>query len=406
MRVLYAFLTVSLLFAATSAAAGQRLDKRVKIGVLTDLSSLYSSETGPGSVLAAQMAVADSGMTKKGWTIKVISADFQNSIDVGADIARQWFDHDNVDVILDVPNSAVALAVSRVASEKNAVLLISGAGASELTGKDCSPNMVQWTYDTWMLAHGAAKAIVQAGGETWYFLAVDYVFGKELESEAAAVVKAHGGRILGESKHPLNAADFSSYLLQAKNSHAQVIALADAGGDAMNAIKQAHEFEIASGGQQIAPLLFSISEVHALGLKVAQGLEVTSAFYWDQNNGTRAFAKRFAARMKTHAMPTMAQAGVYASVLHYLKALAALGGNPHNGREVVAKMKTIPTDDPLFGKGEIRVDGRTIHPAYLFKVKTPAESKGPWDLYKLVATIPAKDAFRPLDQGGCPLVKH
>ena len=265
---------------------------------------------------------------------------------------------------------------------------------------------MHWTYDTWMLAHGTGKAIVQSGGKTWFFVTADYAFGAELERDTSAVIKANGGRVVGTAKHPLNTADFSSYLLQAQSSKAQVIGLANAGGDTANAIKQAHEFGITSAGQQLAALLLFISDVHALGLETAQGLEFTSTFYWDQNDSTRAFAKRFSDRMKNKAMPTMVQAGVYASVLHYLKAMKALGGNPHDGAKEVAEMKRLPTDDPLFGKGQIRQDGRAIHPAYLFKVKTPAESKGPWDDFKLLATIPANEAFRPLDQGGCPLVKQ
>ena len=405
MRMQRSIFAASLFLAITGAAAGRTLDKTVKIGVLTDLSSLYADDTGQGSVLAAHMAVEDSGLTKKGWKITVISADHQNKPDIGADIARQWFDLDKVDAIADVPNSGVAFAVNQVVREKNGVFLASGAGSASLTGKDCSPNTVQWTYDTWMLAHATGKAIIATGGKTWYFITADYAFGTQLQRDTTAVIKANGGRVLGSSRAPLNTADFSSYLLQAQNSKAQVIGLADAGGDAMNAIKQAHEFGITSGGQRLAALVLLINNVHALGLDIAQGLELSETFYWDQNAGTRAFSKRFAARMKNHAMPTMIQAGVYGVVFHYLKALKALGGNPHNGVKEVAEMEAIPTDDPLFGKGKIRVDGRAIHPAYVFKVKTPAESKGPWDLYKLVATIPAKDAFRPLDQGGCPLVK-
>ena len=396
----------SALLSLTTGAMAQKLDKNVKIGSLSDQSGLYADLGGPGSTLAAQMAVEDSGLTKKGWHITVISADHLNKPDVGANIARKWFDEDKVDAIVDVPNSGVALAVNQVVKEKNGVFLVSGAATADLTGKACTPNTVHWTYDTWMLAHGTGRAIVKSGGKTWFFLTADYAFGKALQHDTTAVIEANGGKVLGAVRHPLNTADFSSYLLQAQSSKAQVIGLANAGGDTTNAIKQAHEFGITAKGQKLAALLLFISDVHALGLEVAQGLEFTTTFYWDQNPGTRAFSKRFAARMKSHAMPTMVQAGVYASVIHYLKALKALGGNPHNGAEVVAEMKKIPTDDPLFGKGVIRADGRAIHPAYLWKVKSPSESKYPWDYFQLVAKIPASKAFRPLNQGGCPLVKQ
>ena len=380
-------------------------DKIVKIGVLTDLSSLYADLGGPGSTLAAQMAVEDSGLTKKGWTIDVISSDHQNKPDVGVGIARKWFDEDKIDVIADVPNSAVALAVAAVVKEKNGVYLNSGAATSDLTGRACTPNTVHWTYDTYTLANGTGKAVVKAGGDTWFFITADYAFGHALQRDTSAVVEANGGKILGSVNVPLNTPDFSSFVLQAQASGAKIIGLANAGGDTTNSIKQAHEYGIAGGGQKLAALLLFISDVNALGLKIAQGLQFTETFYWDMNDGTRAFSKRFAERMKNHAEPTMVQAGVYASLIHYFKALEALGGNPHDGAKVVAKMKEMPTDDPLFGKGMIRIDGRTIHPAYLFQVKSPAESKYPWDYYKLIATIPAEEAFRPLAESQCPLVK-
>ena len=380
-------------------------DRFVKIGVLTDLSSLYADLGGPGSTLAAQMAVEDSGLTTKGWTIDVISSDHQNKPDVGVGIARKWFDEDKVDVIADVPNSGVALAVAAVVKEKNGVYLNSGAASSDLTGRACTPNTVHWTYDTYTLANGTGKAVVKAGGDTWFFITADYAFGHALQRDTSAVVEANGGKILGSVNVPLNTPDFSSFVLQAQASGAKIIGLANAGGDTTNSIKQAHEYGIAGGGQKLAALLLFISDVNALGLKVAQGLQFTETFYWDMNDGTRAFSKRFVERMKNHAEPTMVQAGVYASLIHYFKALEALGGNPHDGAKVVAKMKEMPTDDPLFGKGMIRIDGRTIHPAYLFQVKSPAESKYPWDYYKLIATIPAEEAFRPLAESQCPLVK-
>jgi branched-chain amino acid transport system substrate-binding protein len=380
-------------------------DKIVKIGVLTDLSSLYADLGGPGSILAAQMAVEDSGLTSKGWTIDVISGDHQNKPDIGVGIARKWFDEDKVDVIADVPNSGVALAVAAVVKEKNGVYLNSGAASSDLTGRACTPNTVHWTYDTYTLANGTGKAVVKAGGDTWFFITADYAFGHALQRDTSAVVEANGGKILGSVNVPLNTPDFSSFVLQAQASGAKIIGLANAGGDTTNSIKQAHEYGIAGGGQKLAALLLFISDVNALGLVIAQGLQFTETFYWDMNDGTRAFSKRFVERMKNHAEPTMVQAGVYASLIHYFKALEALGGNPHDGAKVVAKMKEMPTDDPLFGKGMIRIDGRTIHPAYLFQVKSPAESKYPWDYYKLIATIPAEEAFRPLAESPCPLVK-
>jgi branched-chain amino acid transport system substrate-binding protein len=391
----------SLLFATVAYAD----DKVVKIGSLSDQASLYADVGGPGSTLAAQMAVEDSGLTKKGWTIDVLTGDHQNKPDVGVGVARKWFDEDKVDVIVDVPNSGVALAVSAVVKEKNGVFLNSGAATSDLTGKACTPNTIHWTYDTYALANGTGKAVVKAGGDTWFFVTADYAFGHALQRDTSAVIEANGGKVLGSVNVPINTPDFSSFLLQAQSSKAKVIGLANAGGDTTNAIKQAHEFGIAAGGQKLAALLLFISDVNALGLDVAQGLEFTETFYWDMNDGTRAFSERFSKRMKNHAEPTMVQAGVYSSVVHYLKALDAMGGNPHDGAKVVAKMKEMPTDDPLFGKGVIREDGRVIHPAYLFEVKSPAESKYPWDYYKLVGTIPADEAFRPLAQGDCPLVK-
>jgi branched-chain amino acid transport system substrate-binding protein len=400
-------LSIAAAFLASLSLASAALadDKIVKIGALSDQSGLYMDLGGPGSTLAAQMAVEDSGLTKKGWTIDVVAADHQNKPDVGTGIVRKWIDEDKVDVIVDSPNSGVSLAVTQVVKEKNGVFLNSGAATSDLTGKACTPNTIHWTYDTYALANGTGKAVVKAGGDTWFFLTADYAFGHALQNDTTAVIQANGGKVVGAVNIPLNTPDFSSYLLQAQSSKAKIIGLANAGGDTTNSIKQAHEFGIVAGGQKLAALLLFISDVNALGLDVAQGLQLTAAFYWDMNDGTRAFSKRFSERMKNHAMPTMVQAGVYSSVIHYLKALDSLGGNPHDGAKVVAKMKEMPTDDPLFGKGSIRIDGRVIHPVYLFEVKTPAESKYPWDYYKLIATIPADEAFRPLADGACPLVK-
>src|SRR3984957_6294571 len=314
-------------------------DKIVKIGVLTDLSSLYADLGGPGSILAAQMAVEDSGLTKKGWTIDIISGDHQNKPDIGVGIARKWYNENKVDVVVDVPNSGVGLAIAGVAKEKNFVYMNSGGASSDLTGKACTPNTIHWTYDTYALANGTGKAVVKAGGDSWFFLTADYAFGHALQRDTSAVVEANGGKVVGSVNVPLNTPDFSSFLLQAQGSKAKVIGLAHAGGGTNNSIKQAHEFGIAGGGQKLAALLLFISDVNALGLEVAQGLQLTSAFYWDMNEGTRAFAKRFSERMKNHAEPTMVQAGVYSSVAHYLKTLEALGGNPHDGAKVVAKMK-------------------------------------------------------------------
>ena len=393
----------ALLLGAVTQGLAQ--DKVVKIGSLSDQSGLYSDVGGPGSTLAAQMAVEDSGLLGKGWKIDVISGDHQNKPDIGSNIARQWFDIDKVDVIVDVPNSGVALAVNNIIKEKNAVFLNSGAGTSDLTNAQCSPNTIHWTYDTFMLANGTGTALTKAGGNSWFFLTADYAFGAALERDTTAAVTANGGKVAGGVKHPLNTSDFSSFLLQAQASKAKVIGLANAGGDTSNAIKQASEFGIIQGGQKLAALLMFITDVHAIGLPVAQGLSFTETFYWDMNDQTRAFSKRFQERIRNKQVPTMSQAGVYSSLIHYFKALEALGGNPHDGVKVVAKMKEMPTDDALFGKGSIQPNGRKIHPAYLFEVKKPAESKGPWDYYKTVSTIPAEEAFTPLAKSTCALLK-
>ncbi len=398
-RIVVLAVVVALMAAPASA---QISDGVIKIGVLNDQSSLYADLAGQGSVVAARMAVEDFGSDKKGLKVEIISADHQNKPDVGSQIARQWFDTDKVDVIVDVPNSGVALAINQIAKDKGKALLVSGAATADLTGKACSPNTIHWTYDTWALANGTGNAIVKTGGDTWFFITADYAFGHALERDTEAVVVKAGGKVLGKVRHPLNNQDFSSFLLQAQASKAKIIGLANAGGDTTNAIKQGAEFGIVKGGQNFAGLLVFVTDVHALGLPAAQGLILTETFYWDQNDRTRAFAKRFAERDRgIH--PTMIHAGVYSAVTHYLKAIEALKGD--DGTKVIAKMKDTPTDDPLFGKGTIRADGRKVHPAYLFEVKKPAESKGPWDYYTLRATIPAEQAFRPLDQGDCPLVK-
>jgi branched-chain amino acid transport system substrate-binding protein len=397
-------LTLTTALVAAGGASAQTMDKNVKIGSLGDMASLYADIGGQGSVVAAQMAVEDSGLLKEGWKIEVISADHQNKPDVGANIARQWIDVDKVDAFVDLASSGVGLAVANVAKEKNVVNLNSGSATSDLTNSACNANTIHWAYDTYMLANGTGKAIVKAGGDTWFFLTADYAFGHALERDTAAVVTANGGKVIGEVAHPLNTSDFSSFLLQAQASKAKIIGLANAGGDTTNSIKQAAEFGIVSGGQKLAGLLLFITDVNSLGLNVTQGLNFTTTFYWDMNDETRAFTKRFNERYKK-SPPTMPMAGVYSSVVHYLKALKELGGNPHDGRAVVAKMKSMPTDDPLFGKGTIQPNGRKLHPAYLVEVKKPSESKYPWDYLKIVSTIPADQAFTPLDKSTCSLLK-
>jgi len=384
------------------AAQAQVSDGIIKIGVLSDMSSLYADLDGAGSVAAAQMAVEDFGAAAKGMKVEIISADHQNKPDVASSVARQWFDVDKVDMITGTTNSGVALAVSQVTKDKGKAFIVSGAASSDLTGKACTPNTIHWTYDTWMLANGTGNAIVKTGGDSWFFITADYAFGHALERDTEAVVLKSGGKVLGKVRAPLNTQDFSSFLLQAQASKAKIVGLANAGGDTRNSIKQAAEFGIVKGGQNMAGLLVFLLDVHALGLPAAQGLIFTETFYWDMNDQTRAFTKRFTERNKG-IYPTMIHAGVYSGVLHYLKAVDALKGD--DGTKVVAKMKEMPTDDPLFGKGTVRADGRKIHPAYLFEVKKPAESKGPWDYYKIRATIPADQAFRPLKDGECPLVK-
>ena len=397
---------VSLAALATALACGNASAQQitVKIGVLTDMSSLYADATGPGSVIAAKMAVADFAKTHPNVKAEVVNGDHQNKPDVGTQLANQWFDVDKVDMIIDVPNSGVALAISQVASQKNKVFIGSGPASSDLTGPKCNANTVHWTYDTWMLANGTGKAVVKTGGDTWFFLTSDYAFGYALERDTSAVVEANGGKVIGKVRHPINTNDFSSFLLQAQASKAKIIGLANAGGDTINAIKQGAEFGIAKGGQKFAGLLVFASDVNALGLKTAQGLSLTETFYWDLNDATRAWTKRWReAGGAANKFPTMNMAGVYAGTLHYLKAVADVK-SAADGKAVVAEMKKLPTEDPLFGKGTVRADGRKLHPAYLFEVKTPEESKYPGDFYKLKATIPAAEAFRPLKDGNCPLV--
>jgi len=374
----------------------------IKAGVLNDRSGLYADLAGEGSVVAARMAVEDFKAAEKGIKVEIVAADHQNKPDVGSTIARQWYDQDGVDLILDVPTSSVALAVSQITKEKNKVNINSGAGSSDLTGKACSPNTIHWTYDTYALAQGTGGAMVKAGGDSWFFLTADYAFGHALERDASATVIKNGGKVVGSVKTPFPGTDFSSFLLQAQASKAKVIGLANAGSDTTNAIKQAGEFGIVAGGQKLAGLLVFISDVHALGLQAAQGLVLTESFYWDRDDGTRAWSERFA-KLNGGKKPTMVQAGVYSGLLHYLKAVEATKSK--DSATVVAKMKEMPTDDPLFGKGSIRPNGRKMHDMYLYEVKKPSESKGPWDYYKQVSVLPAEQAFQPLAETGCSLVK-
>jgi branched-chain amino acid transport system substrate-binding protein len=393
---------VGLICAGTATARAQ--ERTVKIGVLSDMSSLFSENSGPGSLVAARLAVEDFNPAAHGLKVEIVSADHQNKADIGANIARQWFDVDHVDAIVDMATSSVALAVSELAREKNKVLLVSAAATSDLTGQKCSPNTIHWSYDTWMLAHSTGKAMVTTGGDTWFFITADYAFGQALERDTTAVILANGGKVLGSVRHPINVNDFSSFLLQAQASKAKVVGLANAGGDTVNAIKQSAEFGLSRGGQQLAGLLVFIADVNALGLEAAQGLVLTASWYWDMTDGNRAFTKRWRAE-RPGRFPTMVHAGVYSSVIHYLKTVAALKSDA-DGRTVIAKMKEMPTEDPLFGKGFIRADGRKIHDAYLFEVKRPDESRYPGDYYKLRAIVPAAEAFRPLKDGGCPLVTN
>jgi branched-chain amino acid transport system substrate-binding protein len=402
MKRLFTMTALAVVFAAASAQAQQ---KTIKIGVLSDMSSLYADIGGPGSVAAAKLAIADFAKNHPDVKVELTSGDHQNKPDIGTQIANKWYDAEGVDVIVDVPNSGVALAVSQVTANKNKVFIVSGAAASDLTGPKCNANTVHWTYDTWNLANGTGTAMVKTGGDTWFFLTADYAFGHALERDTSAVVEKNGGKVLGKVRHPLNTSDFSSFLLQAQSSKAKVIGLANAGGDTINAIKQGAEFGITAGGQKFAGLLIFAPDIKALGLKAAQGLMFTETFYWDMNDGTRAWTKRWDKERNAEGkVPSMTHAGVYSGTLAYLEAVAAVG-SAKDGKAVVDKMKTMTFKDPLFGTTTVRIDGRGIHPAYLFEVKKPEESKGPNDLYKLRATIPAEEAFRPLKDGGCPLVK-
>ena len=374
----------------------------IRVGVLNDQSGMYSDLSGPGSVVAATMAVEDAGGSVLGRKIEVLTGDHQNKADVGAGIAARWYDTEDVSAIVNVPVSSVALAVQDVARNRNKIVMFSGAGSSDLTGKACSPTGFAWTFDTVALANGTGSAIVKAGGDTWFFLTADYAFGTAAEHDVSDVVRANGGRVVGAVRVAMNTTDFSSFLLQAQASHAKIIGLANAGSDLINSIKQAAEFGVVASGQKLAGLLVFISDVHSLGLQTAQGLQLTESFYWDLDDKTRAFSDRFAARTGGK-RPTMVQAGVYSAVAHYLKAVAKAG--TVDGPAVADAIRALPVDDFMTDGAAVRIDGRVLRDFYLFEVKSPAESRGPWDLYKLIRRIPAQDAVRPLAQGGCPLVK-
>ncbi|EKS42587.1 ABC transporter substrate-binding protein [Afipia clevelandensis] len=404
MKTKTAFLTgAAMLLALMSPAQAQIANNTIKLGVLTDLTGIATDSTGAGSVAAAKLAIEDFKKEKPDIKVELLQADHQNKPDIGGAIARRWMDIDKVDAILDVPFSSVALAVQEATRGSKTAFIASGPGSSLLTGEKCSPNTVHWTYDTWALAHGTALALLKAKKDTWFFVTADYAFGHSLEKDASDVVKEQNGKVLGSVRHPPGASDFSSFLLQAQASKAKIVALANAVNDTVNSVKQATEFGLQAGGQELAALLMQVTDVNAIGLQGAKGLYLTEGFYWDANDGTRKFADRFTAAVGGGKRPTAIQAGVYAGTLHYLRAAAA--ANTTDGLKVVAKMKEMPSKDPLFGEGHIREDGRHIHDMYLFQVKTPAESKAPWDFYKLVETIPAAQAFRPLADGNCPMVK-
>jgi branched-chain amino acid transport system substrate-binding protein len=387
--------------AGANCARAQVSDDIVRIGVLNDQSGLYADLGGPGSVLAAKMAVEDAGNSVLGKPVDVIFADHQNKADIGAAIARQWFDAENVDLAIGFDNSAVALAVEQVAAEHNRIAIAGAVGSTAFTGKSCTPTEASWIYDSYALTTSLARSVVAEGRDRWFFLTVDYAFGHSLEADATSAVRAAGGKVLGSVRHPLNTADFSSYLLQAQSSGAKVVALANGGGDMINATKQANEFGLMRGGQSIVSLLVFITDIHSIGLKNAQGLKFVTGFYWDRNAETRAWSKRFFARHG--AMPTQAQAAVYSAVRHYLGAVAAAGSD--EAKAVMAKMRETPVNDFFAGNGRLREDGRLLHDMYFAQVKTPEESKEPWDYYKILGTIPADKAFRSLEDGGCPF-KH
>jgi branched-chain amino acid transport system substrate-binding protein len=383
-------------------ARAQISDDVVRIGVLNDQSNVYADLGGPGSVIAARMAIDDVGGKVLGKPIDMLVADHQSKADVGASIARQWFDSDKVDMVIGFDNSSVALAVEQVAFQKNRIAIAGAIGTTAFTGKGCTPNEAAWVYDAYALTNTLARSVVKRGQNTWFFITVDYSLGHSLEADATSAVLASGGKVLGSARHPLNTADFSAYLLQAQASGAKVVALANAGGDMTNATKQANEFGLTRTGQTVVSLLTFITDVHSVGLNAAQGLTFVTAFYWDRDDESRAWSKRF---FELHRrMPTMGQAAVYSAVRHYLRAIEAAGTD--EAKAVMAKMREIPVNDFYAKNGRVREDGRMVHDMYFVQVKTPEESTGPWDYYKILSTIPGDQAFRPLDEGGCPLVKQ
>jgi branched-chain amino acid transport system substrate-binding protein len=393
-------MVVAMVASALLGTSAVAQDAPVNLGVLTDMSSLYADNGGQGSVVAAQMAVDDFGGKVLGRSIQIVASDHQNKADVGAAIARRWLDNEGIEAILDVPNSAVALAVQGIARDKKKLFLATGAATSRLTGDECSLTGIHWTYDTYALSQGTAKAISRLGAKSWFFLSADYSLGAQLEADSRKVIEATGGKVVGAVKHPVNTPDFSSFLLQAQSSNADVIALADAGGDFINAVKQAGEFGI-TRQQKLAGLIVFIADIHSLGLQNAKGLMLSSAFYWDLNDGTRAWSKRFIE--KTQKVPTMIHAGTYGAVMHYLRAIKA--ADTLDGPTVAAKMREMPVNDFMTRIGRIREDGRLIRDMYLFRVKSPGESKYRFDYYELLATILGEEAFRPMEEGGCPLLK-
>ena len=389
---------------ALTPAYAEISDNIVRVGVLNDISGIFQDTNGMGSVEAARMAAEDFNGGGKNIKVEIVYADHQNKSDVGSAIVRKWLEVDKVDAVVDVPNSSVGLTINSLLRDTNMTFLASSTASSDLTGKACSPNTIQWVNDAWATGNTTAAAMMQRGGKDWYFITVNYALGQGIEAEATSYIEKHGGKVLGSAKHPLGTSDFASFLLQAQGSKAKVIGLANAGGDTINAVKQANEFGIKEGGQSLVAFLLFINDIHGMGLKAAQGLQLTEAFYWDMNDDTRAFAKRFAARPGMNGkMPSGNQAGVYASTLAYLNAVATTGSD--DAKVVVPQMKTFKGKDKLFGDTAIRQDGRVIHPIYLFEVKKPEESKYPYDYYKLISTIPAEQAFRPMADGGCSLVK-
>jgi branched-chain amino acid transport system substrate-binding protein len=404
MKNLKGCLVAGLLSLAIGAAHAEISDNIVRVGVLNDISGIFQDTNGMGSVEAARMAAEDFNGGGKDIKVEIVFADHQNKADVGTAIARKWLDVDKVDAIVDVPNSAVGLGINALLRDSRMTFLASSTASAELTGKSCSPNTIQWVNDAWSTGNATAAAMMQRGGDEWYFITVNYALGQGIEAEASHYIEKHGGKVLGSSRHPLGTSDFASLLLQAQSSKAKVVGLANAGADTINAVKQAGEFGLKLGGQSLVAFLLFINDVHGMGLKSAQGLLLTEAFYWDMNDDTRAFAKRFAARPGMNGkMPSGNQAGVYAATLAYLNAVASTGSD--DAKVVVPQMKTFKGKDKLFGDLAIRQDGRVIHPIYLFEVKKPEESKYPYDYYKLVATIPGEQAFRPLADGGCPMIK-